>query len=508
MPRGLGEEPKAQKGANSASVLKNGTGFESDLHKYQVLAELPSLQGHDRTPNSTAVFTLKPVLFPGYFMVIIPCCALNERNRTRSLYSVTTSLTNAESLSSTSFNNSGSVFQVKATVHGNLAMKENIKERIKAKDMPIKKNVWIAPIMFYVPFIQIVMSLRCIECLTFQLLDGDVETFVADILRGENLSKKAKEKRDSLVKKIKDVKSIYLQESQDKGDAEDGEEYDDPFAGPPDTISLASERYDKDDEAPSDGNQFPPIAAQDLPFVLKAGYLEKRRKDHSFLGFEWQKRWCALSKTVFYYYGSDKDKQQKGEFAIDGYNVRMNNTLRKDGKKDCCFEISAPDKRIYQFTAASPKDAEEWVQQLNFVLQDMGSDVIPEDDEERGELYDDVDHPLPSSSPTRSLPIDDEIYEELPEEEEDGALVKVGGQRKMSQDSVHHTTGDKSTDYANFYQGLWDCTGALSDELSFKRGDVIYILSKEYNRYGWWVGEMKGAIGLVPKAYIMEMYDI
>ena len=44
----------------------------------------------------------------------------------------------------------------------------------------------------------------------------------------------------------------------------------------------------------------------------------------------------------------------------------------------------------------------------------MGSDVIPEDDEERGELYDDVDHPLPGSSPTRSLPNDDEIYEELP----------------------------------------------------------------------------------------------
>uniref|UniRef100_F7DBH3 Src kinase-associated phosphoprotein 2 n=1 Tax=Equus caballus TaxID=9796 RepID=F7DBH3_HORSE len=310
---------------------------------------------------------------------------------------------------------------------------------------------------------------------------ADVETFVADILKGENLSKKAKEKRESLIKKIKDVKSTYLQEFQDKGDAEDGDEYDDPFAGPPDTISLASERYDKDDEVPSDGNQFPPIAAQDLPCVFKAGYLEKRRKD----------------------------KQQKGEFAIDGYNVRMNNTLRKDGKKDCCFEISAPDKRVYQFTAASPKDAEEWVQQLKFVLQDMGSDNIPEDDEERGELYDDVDHPLPiSSSPGSSQPIDDEIYEELPEEEEDGALATSEEQRKMSQDSLHPPTGDKSTDYANFYQGLWDCTGDFSDELSFKRGDVIYILSKEYNRYGWWVGEMKGAIGLVPKSYIMEMYDI
>lgn len=45
---------------------------------------------------------------------------------------------------------------------------------------------------------------------------------------------------------------------------------------------------------------------------------------------------------------SSVDKQQKGEFAIEGYDVRMNNTLRKDGKKDCCFEICAPDKRIYQ----------------------------------------------------------------------------------------------------------------------------------------------------------------
>uniref|UniRef100_A0A452SUG4 Src kinase-associated phosphoprotein 2 n=1 Tax=Ursus americanus TaxID=9643 RepID=A0A452SUG4_URSAM len=338
---------------------------------------------------------------------------------------------------------------------------------------------------------------------------ADVETFVADTLRGENLSKKAKEKRESLIKKIKDVKSMLFSDSS-VGDAEDGEEYDDPFAGPPDTVSLASERYDKDDEAHSEDIPTQDSAVLQLTYLYQ-NLLRNRRalSNHSFLGFEWQKRWCALSKTVFYYYGSDKDKQQKGEFAIDGYDVRMNNTLRKDGKKDCCFEISAPDKRIYQFTAASPKDAEEWVQQLKFVLQDMGSDVIPEDDDERGELYDDVDHPLPAGSPPAgSQPTDDEIYEELPEEEEESTPEKVEEQRKMSQESVHPTTGDKSTDYANFYQGLWDCTGALSDELSFKRGDVIYILSKEYNRYGWWVGEMKGAIGLVPKAYIMEMYDI
>ncbi|XP_021241159.1 src kinase-associated phosphoprotein 2 isoform X1 [Numida meleagris] len=322
---------------------------------------------------------------------------------------------------------------------------------------------------------------------------ADVDTFISQTLKGENLSKKAKEKKDTLLKKIKDVKASYPQEFQDK-ELEDEEESESSFSSPPDSASIASDRYDKEDEPHSDGNQFPPIAAQDLQFVLKAGYLEKRRKDHSFLGFEWQKRWCAISKTVFYYYGSDKDKQQKGEFALEGYTIRMNNSLRKDAKKDCCFEISAPDKRIYQFTAATPKEAEEWVQQVKFVIQDMESNTIPEEEEE----YDDVGH-------ASSEPIDDSIYEELPEE---NAPPKTEVPRKWSQEKVATASDGKNTDYANFYQGLWDCTGDVPDELTFKRGDVIYILSKEYNRFGWWVGEMKGTVGLVPKAYIMEMYDI
>lgn len=37
---------------------------------------------------------------------------------------------------------------------------------------------------------------------------------------------------------------------------------------------------------------------------------------------------------------------------------------------------------------------------------------------------------------------------------------------------------NKSTDYPNYYQGLWDCVADNPDELSFKRGDAIYILSK------------------------------
>lgn len=37
----------------------------------------------------------------------------------------------------------------------------------------------------------------------------DLESFLTDVLKGENLSKKAKEKKDAFIKRIKDVKARY-----------------------------------------------------------------------------------------------------------------------------------------------------------------------------------------------------------------------------------------------------------------------------------------------------------
>ncbi|KAJ8354451.1 hypothetical protein SKAU_G00220180 [Synaphobranchus kaupii] len=321
-------------------------------------------------------------------------------------------------------------------------------------------------------------------------LISDLESFLSDGLKGENLSKKAKEKRDSFLKRIKEAKLSYPHDFKEKRDTEESDEADEGDSNN-DEGSLQSERTDKDEDATYDGvQQSPPIPAQDLLSVFKAGYLEKRRKDHSFFGTEWQKRWCALSNRMFYYYGSEKDKQQKGEFSIDGYNVRMNNTLRKDAKKDCCFEISAPDKRVYQFTAASQKDAEEWVEQIYFVLRDMESGIIPEDEDEQ-EVYDDIG-----------------ILEECELPEEDLPNPPKTTAETLSKPPSPAVTVNKSTDYKNYYQGMWDCNGDQPDELSFKRGDAIYILSKEYQNFGWWVGEMNGSVGIVPKDYLMEMYSI
>ncbi|XP_022624188.1 src kinase-associated phosphoprotein 2 isoform X1 [Seriola dumerili] len=333
-------------------------------------------------------------------------------------------------------------------------------------------------------------------------LISDLEHFLNDGLRGENLSKRAKEKKEAFIKRIKEVKQGFPHDFKEKiggDDSEDSEEIDSNNDGG----SLHSERTDKDEDNCEGAQQSPPVAAQDLISVFKAGYLEKRRKDHSFFGTEWQKRWCALSQHTFYYYGSERDKQQKGEFSIDGYSVKMVNTLRRDSKKDCCFEISAPDKRVYQFCASSVKEAEEWVKQIDFVLRDM-TGIIPEEDDEDQEMYDDVG-PIANTSETE--PIDEDIYEELPEDDMP-TPAKPPPKVEPSTKPAPPAAVDKSKDYQNYYQGLWDCAGDHPDELSFKRGDAIYILSKEYQNFGWWVGEKNGNIGIVPKEYLMELYAL
>ncbi|XP_063054001.1 src kinase-associated phosphoprotein 2 [Engraulis encrasicolus] len=357
-------------------------------------------------------------------------------------------------------------------------------------------------------------------------LVADLEVFLGDGLKGETLSKKNKEKREQLIKRIRDLKNSYSAEFKDRRDVDESDEADDFDNSSPDVSSLHSERTDRDEDSAYDGGQHAPsMAALDLPMVFKAGYLEKRRKDHSFFGAEWQKRWCALSNLTFYYYGSEKDKVQKGDFSIEGYSVKPNNTLRKDSKKDCCFEISAPDKRVYQFCAGSQREAEDWVERITFVLRDMESGIIPEEQE----TYDDVGvldthphthahthklshpHTLPHSAPAPE-PIDEEIYEELPEEDEMPAPPPAPVAPKPSElkkPPIHTPPSNpvsKACDYPNYYQGMWDCTGEKPDELTFRRGDTIYILSRVYQEYGWWVGELKGSIGIVPKDYLMELY--
>ncbi|XP_063749003.1 src kinase-associated phosphoprotein 1 isoform X2 [Eleginops maclovinus] len=346
-----------------------------------------------------------------------------------------------------------------------------------------------------------------------RLLD-DCELFVADILEEEDLSENAQETRKVLLNNFLVVHARNPQEFP-MPSSDLREEY-----GSDDNRSSSLGRSAPSDDASDyqdDGNpdyfgDIPPVAAQDLGNILKQGFLEKKRRDHSFFGSEWQKRWCVLNNSIFYYFGSEKDKQQKGSFHIIDYSVQLVTNLRKDSKKTACFEIFCHGRRAFQFTASGPQEAREWVDQINFVLRDLRSTAIPCDDEEEeegegeeDETYDDIDgltaHPLHRLGPSKDHgqetgPVeeeDEDIYEELPDEDLHG-LTDESGEK------------NNSSDYANYYQGLWDCLPDEPDELGFQRGDLICIISKEYNIHGWWVGELNGAVGIVPKDFLHPAY--
>ncbi|XP_005394302.1 PREDICTED: src kinase-associated phosphoprotein 1 isoform X2 [Chinchilla lanigera] len=346
-------------------------------------------------------------------------------------------------------------------------------------------------------------------------LSANAEDFLAEGLRNEDLSADAWNHRTHILRGFQQIRTRYYWDTPPPGDRGQ-DSSDDNLSGThgPPLTSDAPSLADYQDEG-ADGLL---RGAQELDSVLKQGYLEKKSKDHSFFGPEWQKRWCVLSRGLFLYFANEKSKQPKGTFAMKGYSVRMAPHLRRDSRKESCFELTSEDRRSYEFTAASPAEARDWVDQISFLLKDLSSSTIPYEEEEEEEeeeaegeeTYDDIDGFESANSAPQGRPVilpgslrtagsteekEEDIYEVLPDEE-------VG----LEEDA--RGTPRKGVDYASYYQGLWDCHGNQPDELSFQRGDLIRVLSKEYNMYGWWVGELNSLVGIVPKEYLTAAFDV
>uniref|UniRef100_A0A9L0R6D7 Src kinase associated phosphoprotein 1 n=1 Tax=Equus caballus TaxID=9796 RepID=A0A9L0R6D7_HORSE len=322
----------------------------------------------------------------------------------------------------------------------------------------------------------------------------DAEEFLAEGLRNENLSAGAKDHRDHILRGFQQVRTRYHWDFQLQG-GDQAENYlgqdssDDNHSGThgPFLTSDAPFLSDYQDEGIEDITR----GAQELDNIIKQGYLEKKSKDHSFFGSEWQKRWCVVSRGLFYYYANEKSKQPKGTFLIKGYSVRMAPYLRKDSKKECCFELTSPDRRSYEFTATNPAEARDWVDQINFLLKDLSSLTIPyeeddeEEEEEEEETYDDIDgldSPNSGSQSRRiNLPLSMGLKEPT-EEKEDDDIYEILPDDELELEEDASGTGQKGVDYATYYQGLWDCHSDQPDELSFQRGDLIRILSKIHHQ--------------------------
>ncbi|XP_075135184.1 src kinase-associated phosphoprotein 1 [Leptodactylus fuscus] len=427
------------------------------------------------------------------------------------------------------------------------------------------------------------------------ILLRDAESFLFTCLQHEPVSYQAREIGEEILEDFRELRNRYPLDFQLRDDEVDGvtqgqDSYDDnrslSHGTASDEVSLPSDYLDEDEPGK----------------ILKQGCLEKRNRDHGFFGSEWQKRWCVLTNISFCYYSNEKDfvakKVPKGGFLIKDCGAQLVSNVRKDSRRDSCFELVSPGNRSYEFTAGSPMEARDWVEQIQFLVKDIISPSIPCEDDE--ESYDDVDslnsshmiHPPPlyrANSPTE----DDDIYEVVPELDQIVKLrVKVSVRQQgavmgnfiewkiesncyiktqllrdfsvvpstlslfrvraqlcrrllvsaplvllpqlagvFSLDSQcqlgarerriiliavpfyltgeeEENEGESVINYADYYQGLWNCKSDKSDELSFQRGDIIRILSKEYNAYGWWVGELHGMIGIVPKEYLQAAFEL
>ncbi|XP_077173576.1 CD2-associated protein isoform X4 [Paroedura picta] len=55
---------------------------------------------------------------------------------------------------------------------------------------------------------------------------------------------------------------------------------------------------------------------------------------------------------------------------------------------------------------------------------------------------------------------------------------------------------------------LYTYEGSNEDELSFKEGDVIQIISKDTGEAGWWKGELNGKEGVFPDNFAVQIYEL
>ncbi|XP_062621485.1 src kinase-associated phosphoprotein 2-like [Saccostrea cucullata] len=425
---------------------------------------------------------------------------------------------------------------------------------------------------------------------TFKEFLIDVEKFLVETIKKESLSKSSKDHKQTILDKIGRLRDEFPQLTPEKP-IDDTKSGDLSFTDESTRTGGSSNAEDEDQYG--DAN-IPAIPAQDLTDTFKCGFLDKKQKKGKLLfsGPKLQKRWCAIKNNIFYYYESAKERKQHGAFYLNGYTVEDAPDVvdKKDAaRRDLGFQLVCPAKRTYQFVAQSKEDYEDWkVAIMKGALSASSKDNILNDDEP-GEVYEDVDNadnvdaapeelyddtleePEPSPKPVsrgppsipRPPPPDeptcDEIYddtvnpEDAQEEYDDcltgqqppptpsRSLPEIPGSKKPlpavpptpppsthkphpsnPAPSIPTTEVPKETkpaknaepqippdqDYENMFLGKYDCSADRNNELAFKRGDKLYVISRKYDDKSWWVAELNGKFGLVPKNYLTPAYEL
>lgn len=108
-----------------------------------------------------------------------------------------------------------------------------------------------------------------------------------------------------------------------------------------------------------------------------------------------------------------------------------------------------------------------------------------------------ADDVIPPPLPSRNVPLPPppkEPLPEIPKAKNSPALAKL----------IHPPLED----FENMFYCRWKCDGSTAHELSFNRGEIIHVISRDLEEDNWWVGELGGKIGLVPKTFLIPAYEL
>ena len=119
-----------------------------------------------------------------------------------------------------------------------------------------------------------------------------------------------------------------------------------------------------------------------------------------------------------------------------------------------------------------------------------------DDDDDDGDDYENVtDRTSPTDFTTDAAAADDD------DDDEDDLIYECC-------DELTAPSAERPDDYANLFYCRWDNLASDDCELSFRRGDLVKVVSRQYDEFGWWVGSLNDSVGLVPRDYLTPAYQL
>ncbi|XP_046357592.1 src kinase-associated phosphoprotein 2-A-like isoform X5 [Haliotis rufescens] len=361
-----------------------------------------------------------------------------------------------------------------------------------------------------------------------------------EALKSEKLSKKLLSNKDKLIELLKKLRDDYPALAPTPTNDIEGS---DGSAGRVSNLSVGA--ADEDDYAYTETSDVPEVAVKDLTNAVKMGYLEKKRKKATLLQSAYQKRFCVIHNKTFYYYEKSKDVKQSGAFFLEGYEFReAPQHVKEAAKKELSFEMVAPGKRSYQFLAESKEEFQSWRVIIESGGEPTGSSDIPIEGEfddtyeyfseasnYYNQQYDDASAAIPGTENYECLDdgskgmYDDARTPQLPSmpppaiPKQPIPKISTVSKQAVSQTKTPAKPQEQprlpiriivnpDEDFENMYYGKWPNKADSEAELSFKVADIIHIISREYDKQGWWIGRMKDTsdYGLVPKQMLSPAY--